>query len=74
MSHIILTKHNGFVCTGCGSDRFGYVCHGCQQMVCSCREGCDYQEEREREEEERHRILCERERMHDEIDSGYWDR
>ncbi len=66
----VLTKHNGFVCRDCGSDRLGFVCNGCGNMVCSCK-GCSC--EQEREEEEHERFLAHREQLHEEVDRGFYD-
>lgn len=68
----VLTKHNWFVCLDCGSDRLGFVCNGCGNMVCSCK-GCPCVVEREREEEERDRFEARREQLHDEVDRGFYD-
>lgn len=32
----IVRTMDGLVCEDCGSDRAGYLCGTCQEMVCSC--------------------------------------
>lgn len=38
----ICNAQNNFTCERCGSDRFGYLCHACQVIACSCEDcpGC----------------------------------
>ena len=38
----VCDETNAFTCERCGSDRFGYLCHACQVIACSCEDcpGC----------------------------------
>jgi hypothetical protein len=74
-SHPVLSKSNGFVCLRCGSDKMGYVCNECSQMICSCggMGECPQGQMQREEEEERDKMEARREQLHRDIDNGYYD-
>lgn len=44
---------DGLCCDDCGSDRLGYICNGCHELVCSCKP-CETCDARTQEQERQH--------------------
>ncbi len=65
----VLVKATGFRCSDCGSDRLGFICNECGQMMCSCK-GCDCVNDAEREQEERETYQIRQEEAIDRIMDG----